>query len=171
MTGFLGVLLIMRPGSEVFSPYAFLPILAAFGYSLAVVSVRLLDDAIPTPTLNLYALVGAITGSITIMLSTGGFVPITTAIDWFWLIAMGTVGGFAVLSLISAYRLTRPGNLSPFEYFGIPFSFTLGWIFFDEAPFEKLFPGVILIVIGGLIIAWRERKEQASAGKLMVETN
>ena len=71
------------------------------------------------------------------------------------------VGGFAVLAMISAYRLARPASLSPFEYFGIPFAFVLGWIFFNEAPFERLFPGVFLIVGGGLLIAWRERRRQA----------
>ena len=160
MAGFLGVLLIMRPGSEIFTPFALLPICAAFGYSLAVVSVRLLDDAIPTATINLYALIGALVGSTIILLSTGNFVAIEKTGEWLWLIAMGTVGGFAVLCLITAYRLTRPGNLSPFEYIGIPFSFTLGWLFFDESPFDKLFPGVILIVAGGLLIAWRERKKK-----------
>ena len=167
--GFLGVLLIMHPGSQVFTPYALLPICAAFGYSLAVVSVRLLDDTIPTATINLYALGGALVGSTTILLSTGRYIAIETAGEWIWLIAMGTVGGFAVLSLITAYRLTSPSNLSPFEYFGIPFSFTLGWLFFNEAPFEKLFPGVILIVAGGLLIAWRERKKLDSLGKSLVD--
>ncbi|MDP7179336.1 MAG: hypothetical protein QF749_13715, partial [Verrucomicrobiota bacterium] len=58
----------------------------------------------------------------------------------------------------TAYRSAQPSSLSPFEYFGIPFSFVLGWIFFAETPFEKLFPGVILIVGGGFLIIWRERR-------------
>ena len=62
---------------------------------------------------------------------------------------MGAAGGVAVFCLISAYRLADPSSLSPFEYFGIPFSFALGWLFFSEAPFEKLIPGVFLIVGGG----------------------
>ncbi|MFV2031867.1 MAG: DMT family transporter [Gammaproteobacteria bacterium] len=162
VAGFLGVLLIMRPGSEVFTPYALLPIGASFGYSLSVVSVRLLDDAIPTATIILYASVGALIGSGIILLFTGRYIAVESAYDWFWLIALGTVGGFAVLCLITAYRLTRPGSLSPFEFFGIPFSFALGWIFFDETPFDKLLPGVYLIVAGGMLIAWRERKKQGS---------
>ncbi len=34
--------------------------------------------------------------------------------------------------------------------------FILGWVFFDEAPFDKLIPGVFLIVAGGMLIVWRE---------------
>ena len=63
----------------------------------------------------------------------------------------------AVFLLISAYRMADPSSLSPFEYFGIPFSFLLGWVFFNEAPFDSLFPGVLFIVAGGLLVVWRER--------------
>lgn len=162
-TGFIGVILIVRPGSEIFTVYAVLPIFASFGYSLSVVTVRLLDDKISTALINLYASTGALIGSGLILLIIGGYSNVESTIDWLWLIGMGTVGGFAVLCLIHAYRLTQPGNLSPFEYFGIPFSFVLGWMFFNEAPFGRLFPGVILVVAAGLLIAWRERRLQNRA--------
>jgi len=163
LIGFIGVLLIVRPGSEVFTVYAILPIFASFGYSLSVITVRLLDNRVPTATANLYASIGALSGSSLILLFTQGYSPVTSGSDWLWLIGMGTVGGFAVFCLIHAYRLTQPGNLSPFEYFGIPFSFILGWMFFDEAPFGRLFPGVILVVAAGLLIAWRERRVKQQA--------
>ncbi|MCP4186849.1 MAG: DMT family transporter [Gammaproteobacteria bacterium] len=162
VTGFFGVMLIVRPGSEIFNIFAILPICASFGYSLAVVSVRLLDDIIPTATINLYASVGALIGSSLIWLFTGVYTPVNSTADWLWLVLMGMVGGFAVLCLIHAYRLTQPGNLSPFEYFGIPFSFILGWLFFEEAPFGRLFPGVVFVVCAGLIIAWRERRQRVT---------
>jgi drug/metabolite transporter (DMT)-like permease len=168
-TGFVGVLLIMQPGAEVFSPYALLPVAAAFGYALAIVSTQLFGDDVPTPLINMYSAVGALAGSSTMLFATTGYIPIELAIDWFWLVAMGSVGGCAVLLMISAYRLTRPGSLSPFEYFGIPFSFILGWVFFGEAPFDRLLPGVIFIVAGGLLIAWRERKKRSTPVQAIVE--
>ena len=48
--------------------------------------------------------------------------------------------------------------LAPFEYTGILIAFWLGWVFFDEAPIGRLFPGVLLIVGAGLLIIWRERR-------------
>jgi len=54
--------------------------------------------------------------------------------------------------------------IAPFEYTGILFAFVLGWIFFDEAPLGRLFPGVLLIVGAGLLIVWRERKAARPAG-------
>jgi drug/metabolite transporter (DMT)-like permease len=160
LVGFIGVLMIMAPGSEVFTPYSLLPIGAAFGYSLSTVCVRLFDDHNPTALLNLYASAGALLGTLTILFATTGYQQVESLQDWGLLLSMGLVGGFAVLALINAYRLARPATLSPFEYFGIPFAFILGWLFFDEAPFEQLIPGVFLIVAGGMLIAWRERKKK-----------
>ncbi len=158
LIGFAGVITIMAPGSEVFSYYSLLPIGAALGYSLSTVVVSLFDDQVPTPLINMYASVGAMIGSLTLLLATADYIEILSPRDWLILLTMGLVGGCAVLCLIAAYRLTKPSNLSPYEYFGIPFAFLLGWLFFDETPFSKLLPGVLLIVAGGLIIAWREHQ-------------
>ena len=62
------------------------------------------------------------------------------------------------MSLIVAYRLVEPSSVTPFEYFGLPISFMLGWLFFNEAPIDTLFPGAILILIAGLFIVYRERR-------------
>jgi len=156
IVGFAGVVMIMGPGTTIFTPYSLLPVGAAFGYSLSTVCVRLFDDHNPTALLNMYASAGALFGALAIVFATTGYSEVESLQDWSLLLGMGLVGGCAVLALISAYRLARPSSLSPYEYFGIPFAFILGWLFFDEAPFAKLFPGVLLIVAGGLLIAWRE---------------
>jgi drug/metabolite transporter (DMT)-like permease len=108
----------------------------------------------------MYSSAGALLGALAIVLVTTGYREVESLQDWGLLLGMGLVGGFAVLALINAYRLARPSSLSPYEYFGIPFAFILGWLFFDEAPFAKLFPGVLLIMAGGLLIAWREHRNR-----------
>lgn len=90
----------------------------------------------------------------------GGFTPVASFADMGWIIAMGAFGGTAVLFLVASYRMTEPSNLAPFSYFGIPLAFVLGWLFFDEAPWDTLFPGAILIALGGLLIVWRERRNR-----------
>jgi len=106
---------------------------------------------------NLYTTVGALIGSTIILLMSGRFLPILSAADWLWILAMGICGGLAVVALVAAYRITQPSKLAPFEFFGIVYSFILGWAIFGETPFGRLFPGVLLIVSGGLLIVWRER--------------
>ena len=161
--GFVGVVMIMGPGSKIFTPYSLLPIGAAFGYSLSTVCVRLFDEHNPTALINMYASAGALLGALAIVFATTGYSEVESLQDWGLLLCMGLVGGFAVLALINAYRLARPSSLSPYEYFGIPFAFILGWLFFDEAPFAKLFPGVLLIIAGGLLIAWREHRNRSQS--------
>jgi drug/metabolite transporter (DMT)-like permease len=161
--GFVGVVWIMRPGSSVFTLYAILPLCAALFYAINSVTVRMFDTDVPTATINLYSTFGALVGSTILMSSTSGFIPVASTEDWMWIFAMGAVGGCAVLLLITAYRLTSPGNLAPFEYFGIPFSFAIGWYIFGEAPFDTLFPGALLIIGGGLLIVWRERRKKKEA--------
>ena len=155
--GFAGVLMIMQPGSKVFSPYALLPLAAAFCYASSSITVRLMDKQVSSAMLNIYSACGALFGSIVILATTSEYKDVGSAHDWFWLVAMGIVGGIAVLSLVTAYRLAEPSNLAPFEYFGIPFSFVIGWLAFSEAPFDRLLPGALLVTAGGLLIVWRER--------------
>ncbi len=157
--GFIGILLVMRPGSEVFTWYSLLPIGAAAGYACASVTVRMFPRPAPVALINLYSQVTSL-GCATVLLAiTGGYQPVTELMDWALIAAMGMVGGTGVLLLATAYRMTQPSTLAPFEYFGIAFAFALGWLFFNEAPFDRLFPGVLLIIAGGLIIVWRERRK------------
>jgi drug/metabolite transporter (DMT)-like permease len=157
LIGFVGVIMIMKPGGDGFSVYALLPLAAAALYAMVGVTARLFDDDVPSPLVNLYSSVTAVIGAFTIAYFWGGFTPIASATDMGWIIAMGGFGGTAVLFLVVSYRMTEQSNLAPFSYFGIPLAFVLGWAFFDEAPWSTLFPGAILIAAGGLLIVWRER--------------
>ena len=156
--GFAGVVLIMQPGSDLFTSWSLLPVGAALGYALSAITVRLITEPVPSALINLYSTGGAVAGSSLLMLSTSGYHPVATVVDWLWIVAMGTLGGCGVLLLVIAYRLVKPSILAPFEYFAILFAFALGWMFFGEAPFATLFPGVLLIVAGGFLIIWRERR-------------
>ncbi|MEP3637565.1 MAG: DMT family transporter [Paracoccaceae bacterium] len=162
LVGFVGVVLIMQPGSDSFSIHALLPVGAALFYALMGVSARMIDDDVPTPLLNLYSNVASSVSAFVMALSFGGFTPLHSLTDFAWIAAMGGFGGVAVLCLVVAFRMTEQSNLAPFSYFGIPIAFVLGWIFFDEAPWSDLFPGALLIIVGGLLIVWRERGKARS---------
>ena len=63
-----------------------------------------------------------------ILIFTGEFNQIDNSFDILVFILMGLCGGIGVLSLVISYRLVAPSILAPFEYFGIPISFILGWM-------------------------------------------
>ena len=156
--GFIGVLLIMQPGTAAFSWSMLLPFGAAALYAYSGVTARLIDPEVPTALFNLYSSVVAAIGSFLLALATGGFTSLANLQDLGFIVLMGLFGGSAVLCLVFSFRMTEPSNLAPFSYFGIPIAFLLGWIFFDEAPFNTLMPGALLIILGGLMIVYRERR-------------
>ena len=73
---------------------------------------------------------------------------------------IGIFGGTAAILFIYSYRLIAASKIAVFEYLAIPSSFILAWIFFGEAPFDQLFPGVLLIVFAGMIIIWRDKNKK-----------
>lgn len=158
LVGFIGVMMVMGLGKDTFTWDALLPLGAAVLYALTGVTARLVDDDVPSALVNLYSTGFAVIGSVLLALLLGGFSPVQSASDFIWIVAMGGVGGTAVLCLVISYRMTEQSNLAPFSYFGIPFAFFFGWLFFGEAPIGDLFPGALLIVTGGLIVIWRERQ-------------
>ena len=163
LIGFVGVILVMQPGSDTFTPVALLPLCAAAFYALVGVTARMVDDDVPSALVNLYSSCTSLVGATLIALAFGGFTPIQSGTDMAWIVAMGGFGGTAVLCLVISYRMTEQSNLAPFSYFGIPLAFVLGWLFFNEKPWDALFPGAILIVAGGLLIIWRERRRASAA--------
>ncbi|MGA0224962.1 MAG: DMT family transporter [bacterium] len=156
--GFIGILLVVNPDPRIFNWYSLLPLCSAFCYSSTSVTASLFDDSTPTPLMNMYTLVGALIGSFLSLFMTGTYTEIVQNQDWLWLFGMGVFGGTGVYLWVSAYRKTEPSNLSPFQYFSIPISFLMGWMFFGEAPFSKLFPGVLLILAGGFLVILHERR-------------
>ncbi|MFT6090273.1 DMT family transporter [Sulfitobacter sp.] len=158
LLGFAGVIMVVGPGGDSFRPAALLPLAAAACYALVAVTTRMMDDDVPSALINLYSSGLAAIGSLALAFFTAGFTPLASGTDLLWIVGMGAFGGTAVLFLIMSYRLTEQSNLAPFSYFGIPLAFALGWIFYDEAPWSDLFPGAVFIVVGGLLIVWRERK-------------
>jgi drug/metabolite transporter (DMT)-like permease len=158
LIGFAGVVLVMGPGRDGFSLDAILPLAAAILYAVAGVTSRLLDDDVPSALVNLHSSSIAAIGALGLALATGGFTPVASWADMGWIVAMGAFGGTAVLCIVVAYRMTEPSNLAPFSYFGIPTALLLGWVFFGEAPIGDLFPGALLIIAGGMMIVWRERR-------------
>jgi len=157
LIGFGGVVMVLGPGRDAFTPASLLPLGAAALYALSGVTSRLIDEDVPSALANLYSTGFAVLGSVMLALFFGGFSPVHSASDLAWIIAMGGFGGTAVLLLVVSYRMTEQSNLAPFSYFGIPMAFFFGWVFFDEAPIRDLFPGAILIAAGGLLVVLRDR--------------
>ena len=158
--GFGGAVWIMQPGSNMFTWTAALPIGAAFCYAASMVTLRSFDVSTSSAIIYLYSSVAAALGAILLATGTTDFSPIQSISDALLIFSMSLCGGFGVVFLMYAFRQAATSVLAPFSYFGILTAFGLGWIVFDELPLDKLFPGVILIILSGLTILWREERNK-----------
>ena len=160
--GFLGAMLILRPGTDAFAFHALLPICAAFLYGFSISTLPKFDRSISNGLLYLYSSIGAGIGAIILAVLMTDFTPIHSFWDMVLIFLMSITGGIGVLLLMIAYRMAPSSVLAPFIYFGIITAFMFGWIFFNEFPIDTLFPGVLLIVGAGVLIVWRENKANKS---------
>ncbi len=161
--GFVGVVLVIGPGTDMFTWSGILPAVAAFLYANSLVLTRKFDHGASHAAINLYAQAGAIAGSFILLLTTSNAVmPGGSAaevfIDLGFALLLGGLGGFGVYFLTLAYRRTPASLLAPFEYFGVLSALVIGWIVFSEWPVERIFPGVLFIVGAGVVIILRERR-------------
>ena len=161
LLGFGGALLIVQPTAETFDLWSLLPLLAAAFYALSIVTVRLIDRDVSSSLMYLYSGVSAAVANFVIVLATTGFAPIQSSQDMMLIVGMGLVGGCGVICLLVSARMAEPSLLAPFNYFGLISAFMMGWIFFGEAPLDRLLPGVLLIVAGGALVLWRESKRSS----------
>ena len=158
LSGFIGIILIMQPWTDDFNIYILLPVCAAFGYSLARVTSLSFSTKVPSPLINIYAQIGTIVCSLFIIIFFNQWIPIKSTEDLLIIIIMGLIGGTGTLLLIYGARKAELSKITPFDYIEIFFALILGWIFFQEWPIDKLFPGALFIIAGGLIIILRQKK-------------
>tara|TARA_B100000579_G_scaffold405089_1_gene390499 strand:+ start:3245 stop:4177 length:933 start_codon:yes stop_codon:yes gene_type:complete len=160
--GFVGVVLILRPTSDIFNFYSTYSILTAFAWGVTVIILKFIPKNFSTSKIQFYTLVFNVIGAFSLFVLFSNDFYVNNYKDLFLMVLTGILGGTAAILFIYAYRLISLSKLASFEYFGIPSSFLLGWIFFNEAPWEQLFPGVLLIVFAGFIIIWRDAEKSKS---------
>jgi len=160
--GFVGVVMIMKPTSEIFSLYSIFPILTAIAWAFTVIILKFIQGNHSTAKIQLYTLIFNVIGGLLLFFVTTGHVEIKNFKDFILMTMTGVLGGTAAILFIYSYRLISASKIASFEYLGIPSSFILGWIFFNEAPWSQLFPGVIVIIFAGMIIIWRDNIKNKS---------
>ncbi|WP_270939255.1 DMT family transporter [Falsiroseomonas oryzae] len=152
--GLLGMLIILRPGSEVFTPAALLPVLSSAAWAAAVIATRRMPAGeSPATTLFWTAAVGFVV--LTLLLPFGARVPTATELGLGLLI--GLVSSVAQWLVVLAYRAAPASVLAPFSYTQLLTSGLLGAIVFGALPDGWTLLGAAVIAASGLYTAHRER--------------
>lgn len=150
--GFVGTLVIIRPGGESFTPAMLFPLAQVVtNCCFQVLTIRLARTESPL-TMNFYtAWVGALAATPLMLLAWEPQVP-----AWLWgvLVAMGVSGAFGHFLLILAYRKALASTLTPYLYSQIGFAMLCGWVVFGHVPDGWSVLGMGLIALCGAAGAW-----------------
>ena len=154
--GFIGVLIIMRPGGGVLSLPAVFPLATAILFSVYQIITRKLAGREHPYTMLFYtAIVGAGVSSFAVPFH--WMTP--TLLQLFLMICIGFLGGFGHLLLIKAMEKTSPSTLAPFVYSQLVWSTLLAFLVFGDFPETITLVGMFVVVAGGLLaINWRQMR-------------
>lgn len=162
--GFLGALLIARPGGALNMHGLFWLSLAAACYAFYQIQTRQLSPTENTVTMLFYtALVGTVSMTLAAPLYWGG--PMPDWIDAALIASLGVYGGTGHLLLTRAFRYAAASFLSPFLYAQLIWAMLLGGVFYDHLPDLLSVAGMAVIAASSLSIALSEKLRQAGAAK------
>ncbi|MBW2410381.1 MAG: DMT family transporter [Deltaproteobacteria bacterium] len=168
LAGFLGVIVMLRPGSEMIEPAALLALLTALLYAIASIITRKLGKTENGVAMAFYVAVMYIIFATLFTLALNNIAvtskthPSFTFLfrewrlpsqgDLFLLMIIGLIAASGFYFLAQAYRLAQPSTIAPFEYTAVPLSVVWGYLFFRDILVFQSIAGMILIVGSGLYI-------------------
>ncbi|WP_281269410.1 DMT family transporter [Roseicyclus mahoneyensis] len=155
-----GALIVIRPGADLFSWTALLPLLGGAFYASYALTTRFLGRDEPILTSFLYtAIIGTLVASVLT-------VPVwqTPSVgDAAIFLGLGAVGALGQFLLIRSLTMAEAGAVAPFGYAGVVFASLWGFLAFDEVPDRWTFLGALVIVGAGLYVWHRETRARAAA--------
>jgi drug/metabolite transporter (DMT)-like permease len=162
IVGFLGVLIITRPGLGHMHPAALLTVAGTLCYALYNISTRVLSETDSSGTTLFYSnLFGAVVMSIVLPLVwswPGGSLQIAV------LVIMGACGVLGHYLLILAHRLAPASILAPFIYTQMVWVIISGYLVFNDLPNHWTLIGACVVIASGLYLLHRERQVRGEKG-------
>lgn len=153
VVGFVGVILIVRPGFGGQTLLSLIPLVAALLHAVALIWVRKLTATERSETIVFYFM-GSSALASAFVLPFAWTTP--TAFDLMLLAVMGLIGGIAQVMHTSAFRGAPVALLAPFEYSAMLWAVIAGYLVWDTMPTWWTGAGTALIVASGLYILHRE---------------
>jgi drug/metabolite transporter (DMT)-like permease len=156
LAGLAGMLMIVRPGAEIFNAASLFAIMSACSYALYQVTTRMLAGEDPRVTLFYPALVG-----VAIMTVVWPWFGSEIHVEWAdvaLMLALGILGTIGHFMLILAFSRAPASALTPFTYVHLVFATSIGWLVFGDLPDAVTFGGMALIAGSGLLLTWHERR-------------
>ena len=152
IVGFVGVMIIVHPGGDLFTPAVLLPLSAALCFSLYQILTRRLSSVDSATTSNFFA---GLVNTLVMSLLVPFFWQIPSVTHGLMMLALGGCGMAAHLLLTHSFRYAAPAMLAPFGYGQIIFAGLLGLLVFQHQPDSTALVGILIICLSGLAAAWQ----------------
>jgi drug/metabolite transporter (DMT)-like permease len=153
IVGFIGVLVMVRPGSGSLQPGAAVALLNALASATSILLVRRLSDSEkPLMILTQFALFS------TLLLAGPAIWFWKWPSAWGWALAIGvsisaTIGQYF---WVQAFAVGEMSAVAPFDYLRLPFAVFVGWMIWSEMPVIWTYVGAAIVIASALYIAYRE---------------
>ena len=151
--GFLGMLIIVRPGVGEIDLGAIMAISSSAVWAMTLLLIKYMARTESSLT---------ITGYMSILLSLLSLGPAIwvwqtpSAEAWFWLVLIGVIGTLAQLALAESVKVADAGAVMPFDFFKLVWAALLGYYLFAEIPDLYTWIGAAVIFASATYIAYRE---------------
>jgi drug/metabolite transporter (DMT)-like permease len=155
--GFVGVLIILKPGLGVFNPAAAVPLTAALMFALYGLLTRYAGRRDGAMTSFFWT---GVVGAVMMTLIGPWFWEPMSRPDWLWMGTLCMTGALGHFLLIKCYDVAEASAVQPFAYFQLPFAALIGISLFGETVQVNVAIGAGLIVGAGLFTLWRERAQR-----------
>jgi len=164
IVGFIGVLLIVQPGSQNFDPAVLWALVALAGLSIRDLTTKLAPDGMGSASLASYTMIAALPVAVAWVMYNGeSLIPAHTR--WIIVLPMILLGSLGYLLLIASIRIATVSVVTPFRYARILFLMALGVLVFGERPGILMLVGAALIIASGLYLMWREQQVKRMSGR------
>jgi drug/metabolite transporter (DMT)-like permease len=172
LVGFGGVVLMVRPGTDLFDWAALLPVLSGLAYGASMIAARKMGGVETAAALAFWgnAVFLALAGAMTLVLHSGVFAveshPSLGFLTRGWvtpdlpdlalMMACGVIAALGLWLLTQAYRVAPSSTIAPFEYTALVWGVLWGWLFWRDWPDAQGWLGIAVIAGAGLLV-WRLR--------------
>jgi S-adenosylmethionine uptake transporter len=161
LVGFVGVLIVVRPGLEGFNIYSLSAFMAIIFLTVREISTRKLKSEVPTITVVLSTAVGSTLFAGIMMI--GSEWDTVSAVSWLLILGAAVAILIATLLSVMAMRIGEIGFVSPFRYTSMLGAIGLGILIFGDWPDQPTLVGTVIIVSTGIYTFHREQKVSRKA--------
>jgi drug/metabolite transporter (DMT)-like permease len=154
--GFVGVLVVLKPGTDaLLSRGSVTALIAVVCYAAVALMVRALGREEHSLTIAFWFTV--LCGSFGALLMPTRWVALDPA-HWPWLLLLGVTGTLGQVALVAAFRRASAGVIAPLDYTAMLWAVLYGWWIWGELPDQRTWIGASIIIVAGLFVIFRETR-------------